>query len=408
MPSSITSPCMIPTCCGSGVVLPAMRLCAPPTLGRVQRPCTAYRSLASYVGRWTCRTDCSMRPLGRRTGNCRPLQRLEESALAIPFVQPLLSRESVLLGDDRRVEQALVDLDVPFRRITITDDLDVRDVRELVRSARRTLVIVTPRMSRIKRSVVEAILSPLGAGEALARRVVPVLVDDATSGRGAISFLTPIVVPEQGDDQAWLAQIAVAVGRRRDPDVQPPPAPPRGWYIAHTPPSTDGFVGRTAELAALDHWIADSYGPPVMVITGLGGAGKTTLVWHWLSRSRPVAERLTQLVWWSFYEGEPSFAQFASAALRHLDAPRSLVSIEAPLVSLLRSRPAILVLDGLERVAGPEQVAALAEFLAAAAAGGPEDARVLVTSAASQKPWRTGVALTESHPASAFSGWAEC
>ncbi|WP_435133822.1 AfsR/SARP family transcriptional regulator [Actinacidiphila sp. bgisy144] len=64
------------------------------------------------------------------------------------------------------------------------------------------------------------------------------------------------------------------------PATAPAPAPP-----SLLPARTDGFVGRTAELALLDALpaaVGDGSGrAAVAVVHGIGGAGKTTLTVHW-------------------------------------------------------------------------------------------------------------------------------
>ncbi len=61
-----------------------------------------------------------------------------------------------------------------------------------------------------------------------------------------------------------------------------PPAPPRS-VPSELPPGIPGFVGRDAELAALDTLLS-APGPRVGLITGVAGVGKTGIAVHWAHR----------------------------------------------------------------------------------------------------------------------------
>jgi DNA-binding SARP family transcriptional activator/tetratricopeptide (TPR) repeat protein len=72
------------------------------------------------------------------------------------------------------------------------------------------------------------------------------------------------------------------------PSGPTPPLSPRGL-----PANVAGFVGRRAELAALDHLVpagpgGDPTAMPIAVVSGTAGVGKTTLAVHWSHR---VADR---------------------------------------------------------------------------------------------------------------------
>lgn len=90
------------------------------------------------------------------------------------------------------------------------------------------------------------------------------------------------------------------------------PAPPALYAV---PPYTltDEFIGRQAELDALDQWAASEQ--TVMVYEAIGGMGKSALTWEW---ARKHAEQqipgLAGCVWWSFYDPASSMRGF----LRHV------------------------------------------------------------------------------------------
>jgi tetratricopeptide (TPR) repeat protein len=116
------------------------------------------------------------------------------------------------------------------------------------------------------------------------------------------------------------------------------------------------FVGRRMELAWLDRWATSD--EALLIVEAIGGAGKSTLAWQWLTgRSRAIRPDLAGALWYSFYEGGADTAAFAAYALAYITGQplkefraRKTAELTATLVAALRARPFLLVLDGLERV----------------------------------------------------------
>lgn len=117
---------------------------------------------------------------------------------------------------------------------------------------------------------------------------------------------------------------------------------------------TDIFAGRDEELMRLDRWVAD---PEVRLIavTAMAGAGKTSLVTHWLDQQgRAVKERATGIFGWSFY-ADPSPEHWAAELLTWaastfgVPATHGMEPADA-VFELLRRLRVLLVLDGLEAV----------------------------------------------------------
>lgn len=180
------------------------------------------------------------------------------------------------------------------------------------------------------------------------------------------------------DESAWV----VADG--------PPPSARRGHALQRAP----HFVGREADLAALARWRADP-GARVLVVLGVGGAGKTALVERFLTTHGAGA------FVHSFY-----------------DDPRT----EAAVVELTREGDGLVVLDGVEvmqsgggdgRAFGELEDPALRRALRSAAAG-VASRRVLVTSRlpiTDLAPWETSVRvlalapLTPAESAALLRAW---
>jgi hypothetical protein len=158
---------------------------------------------------------------------------------------------------------------------------------------------------------------------------------------------------------AWEQQIATDLGpliaAATESEPYPIPQPPELYAV---PPYalTYQFVGREQELRDLDRWAAS--GEPALVFEAIGGMGKSALVWEWLqSHAAQQIPGLAGRMWWSFYERGSSLRGFVRHALAYVtgqseEAYRHSGDWEAThaLLSELRRRPFLLVLDGFERI----------------------------------------------------------
>ena len=133
------------------------------------------------------------------------------------------------------------------------------------------------------------------------------------------------------------------------------PAPP-ALYAVPNYILTSTFIGRATELDDLDAWAKSN--DPLMVVEGIGGLGKSALTWEWtINRAEKVISNLAGRVWWSFYERGTSMAAFVRHALAYItgqdpDARKEHSYYERcqELLTQLKLRPFLLVLDGFERV----------------------------------------------------------
>ncbi len=161
------------------------------------------------------------------------------------------------------------------------------------------------------------------------------------------------------------------------------------------------FTGRVEERKELTAWLAaDAH--PICALVAMGGMGKSALAWYWVTRdvlasnphpSPPPFDKLRRtregtdglpspvrrpersaakskdqrtgegpgmgvdgVMWWSFYEGEASFARFVDEALKYvsghdIDAARLPTTYDRAqgLRKELQSKRVLLVLDGFER-----------------------------------------------------------
>ena len=122
---------------------------------------------------------------------------------------------------------------------------------------------------------------------------------------------------------------------------------------------TSKFIGRTDELCGFDRWARSN--DPIMVVEGIGGLGKSAVTWEWTTHHAPnTIANFAGCIWWSFYEKGTSMDAFVRHALAYVSQqdPESGKLLEktshvqrgARLLTELKRKPYLLVLDGFERV----------------------------------------------------------
>lgn len=154
------------------------------------------------------------------------------------------------------------------------------------------------------------------------------------------------------------------LGTRRVLPPQQPSVPVPDYPVLALPPNLvhpyalqADFTGRANERRELTEWLEDkTY--PVCAVVGMGGIGKSALTWYWLTRDvlPSFDTKLDGVMWWSFYEGESSFAKFIDEALRYvggrpIDVERMPTTYDRALELSreLRNKRVLFVLDGFER-----------------------------------------------------------
>jgi hypothetical protein len=138
---------------------------------------------------------------------------------------------------------------------------------------------------------------------------------------------------------------------------EPIPRPP-SFYAEPPYIGSHKFVGRKAQLKILSDWASPADARPVFLFDAIGGNGKSMLVWEWISNqvTRTRVDWAGRF-WYSFYEKGAVMADFCQRALAYITG-RSIKSFQRKktaelgesLLRHLRTRPWLLVLDGLERV----------------------------------------------------------
>lgn len=155
-----------------------------------------------------------------------------------------------------------------------------------------------------------------------------------------------------------LGEPSVLPPRPRPALPQPLPQPTPN--LAHPYALQANFTGRVSERRELTAWLADD-ALPVCALIAMGGMGKSALSWYWITKDvlRPAQSSVSpigRVMWWSFYEGESSFARFVDDALKYVSGqPVDAASFPTTydraqeLRRQLQSRRTLFVLDGFER-----------------------------------------------------------
>lgn len=128
------------------------------------------------------------------------------------------------------------------------------------------------------------------------------------------------------------------------------------------PAGAQHVFGRQEELSVLTRAL-ESARTTIAVVVGWGGAGKSTLVSHWLASMAPGYEKLARVLGWSFYtqgSRDPAAASsdlFVDEALRFFGDPNPMRGSPTErgerLARLIQAQRTVLVLDGLEPLQDP-------------------------------------------------------
>jgi hypothetical protein len=126
-------------------------------------------------------------------------------------------------------------------------------------------------------------------------------------------------------------------------------------FIFNVPYSAKAaFVGREDERLILDDWFDNDVNHPLMAVIGIGGAGKSALVWDWVTKLGLDARSPSIVVWWSFYERKATVSDLTARVLNEYFGDTLMPSDPDDQVRQFLERigetQTLLVLDGVERL----------------------------------------------------------
>lgn len=136
------------------------------------------------------------------------------------------------------------------------------------------------------------------------------------------------------------------------PNVAKGPARLQPRFV-HLPREQAFFTGRKVELQQLTEAI-ERPAPCIIAVLGIGGQGKTTLVWQWLKQRG--SENCASVLWCTAYRNGFTFDMFLDEALSYLLGDRfnkrdypDVESRVRRLVACMQSANSLFVIDGIER-----------------------------------------------------------
>lgn len=226
------------------------------------------------------------------------------------------------------------------------------NMENAVKNSRKTILVMTPNWTGSEWMDFESLLTQTGDPVGRRRRLLPLLLK-ACDLPDRLAIFT---YADFTDSAQWDTQVARVIAASRE-------SPTPQSFIQLTPnfvhpyPLQANFTGRVDERKELTQWLADD-AKPVCALVAMGGMGKSALSWYWIMHDiLPSSDlKLDGVMWWSFYEGESSFARFIDDALKYV----SHQPIDAALLpttydraqelrKLLQNKRVLFVLDGFER-----------------------------------------------------------
>ncbi|MEW5719235.1 MAG: TIR domain-containing protein, partial [Chloroflexota bacterium] len=221
--------------------------------------------------------------------------------------------------------------------------------------SRKTLFVMTPNWTDSEFSQFEALVTqtidPIGRKG----RLLPLMLHDCDLPMRLQIF----TYADFKNPANWDTELARVIATIRESPNPQSPLPQLQPNLVHPYALQANFTGRVQERAELTAWLADD-AHPICALIAMGGMGKSALAWFWLTqdilKSEIENQKLHGVMWWSFYEGESSFARFVDEALKYvsgheIDAARLPTTYDRAqeLRRELQSKRVLFVLDGFER-----------------------------------------------------------
>lgn len=225
-----------------------------------------------------------------------------------------------------------------------------------ITTSRKTLLVLTPAYLASNWAEFENLLLQTSDPTNRALRLIPLLKGHLDLPL-RIGMLTAVDFTDQAEEEyAWwrlLAGLGVSFGFYNSPKLETPGELRKDiWLSGHTHDMVAHFTGRRDEREILSNWLQDKL-HPLLILRALGGFGKSTLAWYWLTNEvDPFA--WPRVLFWSFYEEQSNFENFLESTLRCLGLnPNEFGSydqVDAVLkhIAIPKFRM-LLILDGFER-----------------------------------------------------------
>ncbi len=228
------------------------------------------------------------------------------------------------------------------------------NMENAVERSQKTLLVMTPNWVKSEWTNFESLLIQTEDPSGVRQRTLPLMLEKCELPK-RLGIFTHADFTEKTQWDHQLARVISAISGK-------PTAPTSARSIlqpnlVHPYPLQANFTGRVKEREELTEWLADEE-HPIYELVAMGGMGKSALTWYWLTRDvLPSADaKLDGAIWWSFYEGESSFAKFIDEAVKYvshqpIDDKRFPTTYDRAqeLLRLLQTKRILFVLDGFER-----------------------------------------------------------
>ncbi|MBP0012274.1 MAG: AAA family ATPase [Roseofilum sp. SBFL] len=132
--------------------------------------------------------------------------------------------------------------------------------------------------------------------------------------------------------------------------ANPDSVSPKKLYNLIDAPKYDRLKNRTAELTTLKQWILEDH-TPIAIVTGLPGIGKTALALELVEQTKETFDRI-------LWRSHGQFLSLSSLQTNIIEFfSEGQTPTERPLLDYLRSHPSLIVLDDMEEVFIPGELA---------------------------------------------------
>jgi tetratricopeptide (TPR) repeat protein len=232
------------------------------------------------------------------------------------------------------------------------------NMEKAVELSRKTLLILSPSWVQSEWTKFESLLIQTDDPSGTQRRTLPLLLENCQlPKRLGIFTHADFTDPTNRDNE--LKRVIAAI--RDSPASQSPQDQAIQPNLVHPYALQANFTGRVNERQELTAWLADD-ARPICALIAMGGMGKSALAWYWmqndvLPQAQPAdALKVDGVMWWSFYEGESSFAKFIDDALKYVSGqPIDMTNLPTTydraqeLRRQLQTKRILFILDGFER-----------------------------------------------------------
>ena len=235
------------------------------------------------------------------------------------------------------------------------------NMTDAAKQSRKTIVVMTPNWTESELDQFAALVTQTIDLIGRKRRLLPLLLEDCDLP-DRLQIVTHADFTEQTNWDTELARVVAAIGKAPTITQAHAATGTPTSHLVHTYALQANFTGRVEERKELTAWLADD-AQPICALIAMGGMGKSALAWYWMKhdvltdKQSADATAIAGVMWWSFYEGESSFAKFIDDAFKYVTGQPTIDAARFPttydraqeLRQQLQHKRILFILDGFER-----------------------------------------------------------